>query len=258
MGVVQNPDGVLAYRCHHSVEHVKALHAVGNDGVVVSIGAERYSLLELVHVVDMLHPLSVHDLQKRNSLHLAHDGRGELLFLFLISLERGFGGHLDDILLADIVELGKSEVKVVRDGEQPREVLAQSGKVPVLLLFADKVALHAARHKVLYHLYDVIVQVLALKNLGALAVDYLSLSVHYVVIVEYVLSYVEVSRLDLSLGGLYDIGEHPRLYGHVLIDAQSIHHGGYPVAAEKPHQIVLKREEEAALALVSLSAGTSS
>ena len=58
----QRPDGVFLDFLNHFVEHGKAFFGIFLYGVVLPVASEADSLLQLVHVVDMVHPGHVHGL----------------------------------------------------------------------------------------------------------------------------------------------------------------------------------------------------
>ena len=95
-----------------------------------------------------------------------------------------------------------------------------------------------------------------IQNLRTLLVDDLTLCVHNIVVVQDILTDVEVASLNLSLRRLNDLGQRLTLNRHVLIHIQCTHHVFQTVTCENTHQIILDRQEEPALALVTLTAGT--
>ena len=100
---------------------------------------------------------------------------------------------------------------------------------------------------------------LALEHLVAVGVDHAPLLVHHVVVLEHVFADQEVLLLDLLLGFLDLLGEHPRLDRFLvalLVDAaEAVEDLVDAVAREQPHEVVLGRQEEARLARVALAAG---
>ena len=66
---LDSPDGI-----HHLVEHIKAFDAVFHHRVLLTVAAQRDALPQLVHVVDVVHPLAVYALEQADALQLAHDG----------------------------------------------------------------------------------------------------------------------------------------------------------------------------------------
>src|SRR5207247_1321081 len=76
-----------------------------------------------------------------------------------------------------------------------------------------------------------------------------------VVVLEQLLAGLEVLQLDPLLR-LADRARHPRMRDDLaLLGAGAIHPAGDAVRAEQPHQVVLERQEEHALARVALAAG---
>ena len=100
---------------------------------------------------------------------------------------------------------------------------------------------------------------LPLQHLVAVGVDHAPLLVHHVVVLEHAFADQEVLFLDLPLRFLDLLGEHPRLdrflVALVVDAAQFVEDPVDAVAREQPHEIVLGRQEETALARVALAAG---
>ena len=125
--------------------------------------------------------------------------------------------------------------------------------VQVLLLAG--VAGDKAGHGGGEHVLDGVLQVLPVEHLPALLVDDLPLGVHHVVVLQHVLTGLEVAGLHPLLGGLDGVGEHLLVQGGVLVHAQGLHHALDALGAEQAENIVLQREEEPALTRVALTAG---
>ena len=122
------------------------------------------------------------------------------------------------------------------------------------LLRAAEAVRHRAAHELLYHLADGALQVLAVEHLAPLAVDDVALHVHHVVILKDGLAGLEVSALNGLLRALDGIGEHLHVQRRVVVQVLG-HHAHHALAAEKAHDVVRQRQEEAALAGVALAAG---
>ena len=101
--------------------------------------------------------------------------------------------------------------------------------------------------------------VAALEHVVAVLVDDPALLVHDVVVLEHALADEEVLLLDLPLGLLDLLGEHPgldRLLVALLVGRpEAVEDLVDPVAGEQAHEVVLGGEEEARLARVALAAG---
>ena len=88
-------------------------------------------------------------------------------------------------------------------------MLTQTRKVPVVLdIIIEQVSIYRVNNILVDHIYNVIVNILAVKHLLTLTVDDLTLRVHNIVVVEDILSDVEVSALYLLLRGLDNACEH--------------------------------------------------
>ena len=70
--VQQSPDRVFLYRGGHVVEHVIARHLVLNQRISLAISLQADALTQLLHVVDVIHPMPVDDLQQDHALYLTH------------------------------------------------------------------------------------------------------------------------------------------------------------------------------------------
>ena len=71
------------------------------------------------------------------------------------------------------------------------------------------------------HTGDGILQVVAVQHLAALLVDDLTLGVHHVVVLQHVLTGLEVPGLHLLLGVLDGAGEHLGVDGRILVHAHA-------------------------------------
>ena len=98
-------------------------------------------------------------------------------------------------------------------------------------------------------------QVGAVEDLVAAPVDHLALLVHDLVVLEDVLADLGVALLDGVLRPLDGLGDHLRLDRHVVGQGLA-HHPLHGAGGEEPHELVLERQVEAALAGVALAAGT--
>ena len=103
------------------------------------------------------------------------------------------------------------------------------------------------------HVTAVRVAVDLIEDLLAEAIDAFPLLVHHFVVFEEVLADLEVSLLDLLLGGLDTAGHHPTLDRLSLLHAQSREHILHPLTGEDPHQVIFKRKKEPARAGVALA-----
>ena len=142
-----------------------------------------------------------------------------------------------------------------RDEELEEELGLHQGAVPLhrLLQVADQLV-HQALDRRLDHPQRLGLQLFpALKGEQAQRVDHLALVVHDVVELEQPLARLEVLILDALLG-LPDGARHPGVGDDLaLLGARAVHPARDAVRPEEPHQVVLQRQEEHALAGVALA-----
>ena len=81
--------------------------------------------------------------------------------------------------------------------------------------------------------------------------------VHHVVILNEVLSDIEVVALHLGLGALYGLAHHGMLDRDVFVKLDSLQNALDAVAAETAHHVVLERHIEAGAPRVTLAPGAS-
>ena len=251
----QHAGGVLPDGLHHLVVHVEALDAVFHHGVVLAVAAQVDALAQLLHRVDVLHPLGIHGAQQDHALKFAHQRRAVTLFLVGADLFRAVGEGLDHVLAADGVQVVCRIAEIVLLRQPAQIVAAQAVQIPVVRHVARQIQPGVRRDGFAQHRVDAFGDVLALQHLAALAVDDLTLAVHYVVKLQHVLADGEVARLQLLLRALDGVRDHLVLDGHILLDAEGIHNRAHAIAAKEAHQVVLQADEEAACAGVALTAG---
>ena len=211
-----------------SLEHVEALPLVLHHGVVLAVGPQADALAQLVHGVDVVHPVLVHHPQHDHPLQLPHRaGVAELLLPWrrrrrLALLEQQVG----QLLGASVPASSSSGEIAARPGGKnsvPDSVSHSSRQssasmccrspmwpwTPAGTMTCSSMFRMAA------------LQVLAVQHLAALLVDDLALGVHHVVVLQHVLTGLEVPGLHLLLGVLDGVGEHLAVDGRVLVHAQA-------------------------------------
>ena len=251
--VVEVRRRLVADTRYHLVEHVEALVAVLYDGVLGAHRAKADALTQLIHSVDVIHPMLVDRAQQVYALQLA---------------------HVYAVLLKVLLALGIAGVRrLMQSGLQLRRIAAREGggghveiqkllygmhqtaHIPAVGLgVAGAVHIHAAVDGLHYHLMHGIVYVLAHQHLSALTVDDLTHLVHGVVVLQYVFADIEVVRLDPLLRSFDIAAEHLEVEADVLVARKLVHHAAVPVRAEPAHKVVLHGNEEAGRAGVALSA----
>src|SRR6266511_1439356 len=253
--VEERADDLFADHGAELLEHPVALAAVLDEWILLRERAQMHALAEVVHVLEVLAPARVDDLERHEALELAHQVGPELLLLLLVLdlsrvlqlLEDRIARAEIDALLAELAErhVGAREIA---------DRLQQRFEVPFLRVFGLQVRVD----RVFDHLVDPALHflrpVLAFEDAAALRVDHLALRVHDVVVLKDVLAHDEVLLLDLLLRVLDLAREDRRLHRLVVGHLEALHDVLDPVAGEEAHEFVFAREIEARLACVALAA----
>ena len=118
---------------HQLREHLEALVLVGHERVDLREPAQVDALAQVVHVVQVLAPAVVDDLEQHEPLERAHQLVAELLLALVVGVDHVGAQLLDQRLaalaLGDVVDVVRDRVDLLELGEQRVEV-------PVLLVLA--------------------------------------------------------------------------------------------------------------------------
>src|SRR4051812_1411993 len=247
------PDGV-----HQVFEERERLVLVGDERLDLGEPAQVDALAQVVHVVQMLAPALVDELEQQIALQRAHDLLAELALPLVVEGQRVLDQQPLELLAVDAVAvdvLGR-EVHVV-DLIQLRPQLVE---VPVIDEVAGRVLVHQARDDRADLLARDLAHVAALEHLVAVPVDDLALLVHDVVVLEDALADEEVLLLHLALRVLDLLREHLGLDRLLLalvgLGAEAVEDPVDPVAREQAHEVVLGGQEEPRLPGIALAPGT--
>ncbi len=108
--------------------------------------------------------------------------------------------------------------------------------------------------KVLHHLSE---PGLA-KDLATIFIDYITLLVHDIIILNKMLSHIKVMCLDLLLRVLNGLGDNTVLNRHALLHTKLAHNRSDLITTKDPHQIVFQRHIKTGLTRISLTPRPSS
>ncbi len=256
--VEQVADGLLLDAVLHGVEHVEALALVLDQRVLLGHRPQADALLQVVHLVQVLAPLAVEDRQDHAPLQLTHDLGAEGLLARLVLLVDVVLDGLRDELGGDARAVARGLFELL-DGDLHRvelpEGVPQALQVPLLGEALDRLGRDVRVDRVVHHEADLLLEVLALQDAAALAVDDLTLAVEDLVVLQDVLARLEVLGLDLRLGRRDRARHHLVLDRHVVGDVGHRHDALDHLRLEQAHQVVAQRQVEAGLARVALSAG---
>ena len=226
---------------------------------MLGVGSQPDAPLQLLHGVDVVHPLGIHVFQQNHPLQLSHQGRAENLLPVLINSFRFLINLVDNVIGFQIFHLGGSKLELIRPQQPSAVVVPQALQIPILLgRFRGQIGFHPALHRLAQHFENLLLQILAVQHLIALGVNDLALAVHHVVVLEHVFPDAEVSAFHLALGAFDGVGKHLVFDGDVFLHIEPVHNGLHPVAAEQAHQVILHGQVEPGGARVSLTAGTAS
>ena len=106
------------------------------------------------------------------------------------------------------------------------------------------------------HLQDGVTDLIRLHQFVTLRVNHAALIIGHIIVVEQVLTYIEVMRFDLALGVLDCAVQHARLDCLVLLHPEFLHQHRHPVGSKNAHQVIFQRKIEPGRTRVALAAGT--
>src|SRR3954451_4302254 len=257
LDVVDHAREVGPDRVHQVVEEREGLVLVGHERLDLGEPAQVDALAQVVHVVEVLAPALIDDLEHEIALERAHELLAELGLALVVERHRVLGEQPLELLAVDrrAVDLVRAEVDLVDLLELDPELV----EVPVVREVARRVLVHQAADDLGDLLAGDGAHVAALEHLVAVAVDDLALLVHHVVVLEDALADEVVLLLDLALRVLDLLREHLRLdrlfLAVVAPRAEPVQDLVDPVAGEQAHEVVLGGEEEARVARIALGAG---
>ena len=75
-------------------------------------------------------------------------------------------------------------------------------------------------------------------------VNYIALCIHYVIVLQQVLTHAEVVFLHFPLCALYRLGDHAVLQHFAVLMTHFVHQSRYTLRPEQTHQVIFQRHEE--------------
>ena len=232
--------GILADGGDHLIEHGKAFDAVLDHRVMLAVAAQAHALLELVHVVNVLHPLGVNIAQQADTLQLAHRLGTVALFLRGQDIHAALVQFVGDAIFGQVAELFGGVVEVGGQAQPVHKVAAQAREIPIVGGLAVQVVRAGIVNGLAHHLVQLAGDILAVQHHLALLVDDLALLVHDVVILQHLFTNCKVRCFELFLGTLNRVGDELVLDGDILVQAQGVHQVLHALAAENTHQVIFQ------------------
>ena len=222
--------------------------------VLLRIAAQVNALPQIVHRGQMLAPVRIELLQHHGLFEMSHDRRAVLLHLCFVRLS-DLGEHsLAHIFFVEILVLSPSSLDVDGDREISADRLDEPVNIPHFLdaLRRDE-TIDQAIHDFVANARDGIADILCRHDSGALLIDHLALIVRDVVVLEQVLTSIEVVRFDFALRAL-DCFLSIRLSMTSPSFMPAVCSRAWCARiAEDAHEVVFERKIEAARAGVALT-----
>ena len=218
---------------------------------MLTVGPQTDTLLQIVHSVDVIHPVFVYNPEHNHTLQLPHIV-AQLGFLGFIGLQRQFIDAIGKLLGSVAGEGGAcGDIDTAKGLIQRHQAIG----IDLAAVFTGDICNGGVHHRA-EHTEHIFPQALTVQHLLPLGVNHLALGVHHIVIFQNALTGAEVPAFHAPLGIFHRIGEDFGINWGVLVQAKRVHQTHNPVRGEQTHQIVLQAEIELAFARIALTAGT--
>ena len=256
-----DPGDHLHHLGFHAVEHLgEHLERLALElllRILLGVAPQADALAQVIHRRQVLLPVVVEHLQHHGLLETAHRARAREFFLGLMVRLEALHDALAQRFLVQILFLFEPLAQRQIQSVLAAQRLFQSLDVPLLLerarrdILADQVADDVVTNRA-HGFADIVRR----QQFVALLVDLRALIVGDVVVLQQLLTHVEVVALDLALGVL-DRARHPVVLDRLaFLHTQALHQRRYALGGEDPHQRVFQREIKPAGTGVALAART--
>ena len=256
MDMIQHTYCIFLNRIDHTIEHLESTHLVFYNRISLSISYKTDTLTKNLHVIDMIHPLTVDRFQKNHSLQFTQLlCFRELGFFCFIKFHSFFFNQMLDLVfsLAFYFLCSKWLNRNNRD-----KCCIELVQIPVSRIYVIREAhIYGAVYDVCDHLVDGITHVLAIQYLTTLFINDLTLLVINLVIIQKIFTNTKVVKLDLLLCFLDCIRKHLVFDLLVLCNTKRSKNLHQSLRTEQTHQVVFQRDIETGFTRVSLTSGTS-
>ena len=204
----------------------------------------------ILHRRQVFHPQAINDAQHDQSLEHPHVFRPQLLFPLLIKRLRQLGELAFNLLRLHF----QQRVSRQRGGQwkDRGHIGEQTFHIPAYAVFISHVAAHHIPYLIPHHRQNVGLEVGAVQDFPAFRINKLAVLVDDVVILDQVFAHVKVEALHPDLGTLNGAVHQLVLNGHAFVHSHPVHNAFNALTAEAPHHVILKGNEKARTARVSL------
>ncbi len=197
---------------NHIFKHDEGFVFVFGHGVLLTECAVANALPQLVHCVDVIHPLIINGFQDDHAFKILQHFRAQLFGARFQMCRRLFVEHRRDLGFVKLGNIFGGQPVVRQDGVQ---FLQHGGQIPFLGVIADVAVMpDDVVNGGFQHEKHLLMQVFAGKHVLALLVDKLALLIHYIVVFQHVFADFKVARFDLLLGGFDGLADHLHLNRH--------------------------------------------
>ena len=254
--MVEVHNRLVAYLGRHGFKHIKALVAVLHNGILIAHCAQSDTLAQLIHCIDMIHPMLVNRQQQEPAFHFAHVETFFLQQVFdsRISFVRKLGQKLQH---SAVSRFRRNAVRRL-DSEHSEELVIQSAVIPnIALLLFGAIEINNRQNGFVTHLRNFRMNIRTPEHLPALSVDYLAHFVHYVVKLENALSDFVVMAFYALLSCFDRLCQCTQFKARIrTLGKETAHKATRTISAESQHQLVIHCNIESCCTGVTLSSGS--
>ena len=224
----QHTQGVFCDRSRHCIKHLKSGQLVLNERISLCERLQADTLTQLIHIIDMSHPLAVNGLEQYDTFEFPDCLRlREFCFLCLIQLDCALLECMLEFFCIFIIFRLIRCHRLHRDDRD--NDLAEFDNIPFLRRdIIRNTGIYRIFHKIRHHLVNGIAHALTIQYTSTLLIDDLSLVIVDLIVVEQVFTDSEVVALDLHLSLLNGVRQ------HLVLDLLAL---GYTQRVKHIHQL---------------------
>ncbi len=221
----------------------------------MSISPQANTVPEVIHIIKMLHPLSINRPQQYDPFQFPHLFGADRFFF---SLEGSHGQLLDTLLqLFSGEPIEHALFYFFSQREQAIERLRQPFQIPFVGIdFFRGIIFEQIFDYRKSPLNDAIMNIRPSQKLPAQAIDIFTLQVQHIVIFQHMFTNIKVAGLDTLLGIFNGSGNLRMLNRYILFPAHALHQPRNRIAAEETHQVIFHGHIKSGRTWIALTSGT--
>ena len=194
--VEQISHSIFSYKSVHFHKHIISLELIFLNGIMLSVCTESDTVFKLVHIVDVVHPAAVNASEHNYTLNLTYIF-AEKFFLRLVCCVCLFLDFLSNVFGCKVIEVTVCKIKLASCEEHILNIICKTKHIPVVCILCTCISCHCIVDNLVNHLADGIAEVVSVKNLAALFVNYVTLLIHNIIILKDIFSCCVVLALYL-------------------------------------------------------------